>query len=218
MSVGLFVPGWGAPGSLYVRGLPEGWEVLEPPRFRQARGSFGHYRRWLRTEVVRRGAPVVLAGHSMGGALAFLVALDEPSRVERLVLVSPAGLPLTRPVRSIALTFAGQLLHGSYPPSALVRMALNTFGAPRAAFALARDVRRLDLVRELERLRERRVPITVIGCAGDALVTSAHCRRLAALAGADYREVDAPNGHIWPVTQPQLLRRELSRHPGPSAP
>ena len=34
---------------------------------------------------------------------------------------------------------------------------------------------------------------------------------LAALIGAEYREVDAPDGHIWPVTQPQLLAAELSR-------
>ncbi len=43
------------------------------------------------------------------------------------------------------------------------------------------------------------------------MTPTAHCRELAALIGAEYREVDAPDGHIWPVTQPQLLAAELSR-------
>jgi pimeloyl-ACP methyl ester carboxylesterase len=210
VSAGLFVPGWGAPGSLYLRGVPDGWEVLELPSFRRARGSFAHYRGWLRGELVRRGARVALGGHSMGGALALLAALDEPALVERLVLVSPAGLPLAKPLSASAVTFVDQLLRRSYPPRALCRMAKNTFGGPRAALALARAVHGLDLTPELACIRDRGVPITVIGCPGDALVTGAHCRRLAELAGARYREIDARNGHIWPVTQPELLKRELA--------
>ena len=196
-----------------MRGVPDGWEVVEPPRFRQSGGSFDHYRRWLGGELTRRQERVALAGHSMGGALALLAAVDEPALVERLILVSPAGLPLTKPLPASAFTFVGQLLRGSYPPGAVCRMAVNTFSAPRAALALARTVHDLDLTPELARLRERGVPVTVIGCPGDGLVTRAHCRRLAGLAGAKYREVDAPNGHIWPVTQPERLRRELAVHP-----
>lgn len=35
--------------------------------------------------------PVVVVGHSMGGALAAALALERPDRVERLVLIAPAG-------------------------------------------------------------------------------------------------------------------------------
>src|SRR5207237_548752 len=45
---------------------------------------------WAVDDVV--GAPVTLIGHSMGGAIALLCALQRPELVRSLVLVSPAGL------------------------------------------------------------------------------------------------------------------------------
>jgi pimeloyl-ACP methyl ester carboxylesterase len=78
----LFVPGWGAPATLYEPGLPTGWRALEPPSFG---GSLTDYRRWLGLELHRRGRSP-LGGHSMGGALAILAAADSPELVERLVL------------------------------------------------------------------------------------------------------------------------------------
>jgi homoserine acetyltransferase len=50
----------------------------------------------------------------------------------------------------------------------------------------------------------------VIGCSTDELITPAHCRRLADLLGASYREVRAPDGHIWMITHPELLAAELA--------
>ncbi|HEX9166208.1 MAG TPA: alpha/beta fold hydrolase [Gemmatimonadales bacterium] len=57
--------------------------------------------------------PVVLAGHSMGGAVAARVALDRPDLVSGLMLIAPAGLgiglgPITRdatPARATAIGF-----------------------------------------------------------------------------------------------------------------
>ena len=43
-TVGLFVPGFGAPARAYAPGLPAGWTALEPPAFRHVRGSFEAYR------------------------------------------------------------------------------------------------------------------------------------------------------------------------------
>lgn len=40
-----------------------------------------------------RGAPIALAGASLGAAVAMLYARDHPGRVGRLTLVAPAGLP-----------------------------------------------------------------------------------------------------------------------------
>ena len=207
---GLFVPGWGATATLYRSGLPEGWEALELPSHRSTRGELVAYRRWLGEEVARRPAPLTLAGHSLGGALAALAAADRPDRVERLILLSPAGLPLSKPIRASLVTFARQVARRVYPAREVVRMIGSSLVAPRAAIRSGRAAHDLDLTPELERIRASGVPCTVVACASDDLTTSAHCRQLAAGLGADYREIEAPGGHIWPITAPELLARELS--------
>jgi pimeloyl-ACP methyl ester carboxylesterase len=149
----------------------------------------------------------------MGAALALLSAADSPGTIARLILLSPSGLPLAKPIHAIALTFLGQIVRRRYPLRELGRSALNTARAPRSAFRLAVEVHDLDLTPELEPLRTHRVPTTVVACAEDALATPEHCRRLAALLDAEYRELHSRDGHIWPVTEPELLRVELALTP-----
>jgi pimeloyl-ACP methyl ester carboxylesterase len=209
MTSGLFVPGWGAPASLYRRGLPAGWEVLEAPSFRQTLGDLDRYRAWLHSELAARDQPVLLAGHSMGGALAVLAALEQPERVERLILFSPAGLPLHRPIPAIALTGLRQVLRGSYPLGTVTRMFANKVAAPRATLRLARSVHGLDLTTALEKVRAHGIPCSVVACTTDRLVTCTHCRRFAEVLGADYVELEAPDGHIWLITRPERLEQEL---------
>src|SRR5215468_10988622 len=108
----LFVPGWGAPGGVYRDGLPPGWILLSPPSFRESGGRLDRYVAWLLREVDARERPVALAGHSMGGALALLAAVGAPESVERLVLVGPAGLRLTKPVVISAAHFLRQAANG----------------------------------------------------------------------------------------------------------
>lgn len=211
MEIGLFVPGWGATAGLYRAGLPEGWIALELPSFRSTRGDFHAYGRWLAEEIARRPTPIVVAGHSMGATLGLLAAAERPDLVERVVMLSPAGLPLTKPMLASVRTFSRQVLRGCYPAGELGRIVMGAVAAPRSALRLARTVHDLDLAPELERIRASGIRCTIVACAGDELTTSAHCRALAAALDADYREIDAADGHIWPVTQPELLARELSR-------
>ena len=201
---------------MYADGLPAGWEALELPGFRETRGMLSAYRRWLGVEVAAR-EPVELAGHSMGAALAVLAAIDRPASIERLILLSPSGLPLRKPIRASLITFLGQIARGWYPPAELAQAVGGVLRSPRAALGLARAVHDLDLAPELERLRAAGVASTVVGCSTDRLATPDHCRLIAALLGADYRELEARSGHIWMIARPELLASALAADPFPPA-
>src|SRR5215813_8289586 len=94
----LFLPGYGAPPEIYASLLCN-WRVPRGPTFACSRGSLDPYRRWALGEIARSRTPVTLAGHSFGAALAIMAAAERPELVRRLVLVGPAGLPLTKPIR-----------------------------------------------------------------------------------------------------------------------
>ena len=207
---GLFIPGWGAPARLYVPGLPEDWRALELPSFRKTRGELPAYRAWLGDELDRRGR-VALAGHSMGAAIALLAAIDRPDLVERLILLSPAGLPLAKPIPASLVTWVRQVTTGRFPLSQVGRSIVRVGFAPRSALRLGRFVHQLDLRPELDGFRANPVPAVVVGCSTDTMTPTSLCRELAGLIGAEYEEVDASDGHIWPVTSPDLLSAVLPR-------
>lgn len=188
------MPGWGAPPSLYRP--PESWSMLAPPSFARAVGDLREYRRWLALELQGRGR-CALGGHSMGAALSILAAREHPELVDRLVLVAPAGLPLAKPMRNSLRDFAAQLVRGLYPGRAAAVALGAVARAPRAAIALAREIRALDLRRECVEVRASGIPCLVVGCTTDTLVTSAHARGLAELLAADYVELDIAGGHMW---------------------
>jgi pimeloyl-ACP methyl ester carboxylesterase len=204
----LFVPGWGAPASLYAPLLPPGWTALEPPSFAASGGVLDAYRAWLGGELWSRGRSVV-GGHSMGGALALLAAATEPDLVERLVLVSPAGLPLTKPIRASTADFARQLLRGVYPLRTALKGTSALARAPRAALRIAQELRSLDLRRECRRIRAHGVPALVIGCRSDTLVRCDSSRLLAAALGADYVELETAGGHMWMLNERHRFARML---------
>jgi pimeloyl-ACP methyl ester carboxylesterase len=201
----LFLPGWGAPAELYRPGLPPGWRALSPPGFELAA-----HRRWLELELGSCERPVVLGGHSMGGALALLAAAARPELVRRLVLISPAGLPLRKPLRSSAREFVGQVAAGRYPLRQVGAAVLEVARSPAAALRLARQVHDLDLTPEMRRVRSAGIPVTVVGCATDTLVTPDHSRRAARLLGASYRELGLAGGHMWMLGSWAALAAELS--------
>lgn len=205
----LFLPGWGAPVELYTPGLPAEWRGLEPPSFSASHGSLLAYRSWLGGELRRRGRSP-LGGHSMGGALAVLAAAESPELVERLVLIAPAGLPLQKPISASLLDFVRQARRGIYPRAATARAASAVARAPRAALALAREVRALDLRRECARVRTAGIPVLVVGCSSDTLVTGEHARTLADALGAEYRELTLAGGHMWMLHAHELLANILS--------
>ena len=193
----LFLPGWGAAGSLYRPGLPADWTAVDLPSFRRGCGLFANYRQWLIDELDRRAQPVALAGHSMGAALAIAAAAARPDRVASLLLISPAGLPLTKPIGRSLAEFASQAARGTYPLAEAARSVGAALQAPRLALRLARAVHDCDLSVEMAAVRGMGVETTVVACASDTLVTTDHCRRATRLLGASYRELPVDGGHMW---------------------
>jgi pimeloyl-ACP methyl ester carboxylesterase len=205
---GLFLPGWGATAGLYAAGLPEGWEALELPSFRHTRGEFFVYHRWLADELGRRQAPVPLAGHSMGGVLALLAAIDRPELVQRLVLVSPAGLPLTKTMRASTATFVRQVLSGRYGPGHLGWMLGRVARAPVSALRLARAVHGLDVRPARERFDIAFRPSFTAHGHPDLLATAAVARSRRIIVRS------TPDGHIGRsrsrVVRGQLIELSIS--------
>jgi hypothetical protein len=82
--------------------------------------------------------------------------------------------------------------------------------APRAALALAHEVRGLDLHRECARIRAAGIPVSVVGCVSDTLVTCEHTRRLAELLGGTYEELDSAGGHMWMLSERERFAAALA--------
>lgn len=206
---GLFLPGFGARAAAYAPGLPDGWRCFEPPSFRSSGGGIDAYVRRLLAELDSRRETVVLAGHSMGAAVALLAAAERVELVSALVLVSPAGLPLVKPLASSATAFVSQAGGGRFRGAPLARPLADVLRAPRSALRVARAIRALDLTEQMAALRERRVAATVIGCVSDTLVTVEHARRMAGALGARYREIELDGGHTWMFEAWPRFSREL---------
>ena len=206
---GLFLPGFAARAHAYTDGLPLGWEVSQPPPPSITRGSLSSLREWAVREIQRRPRGAVVAGHSMGAALAVLAAVTVPEHVEGLLLIAPAGLPLRKPVRRSVGDLARQLATRTYPVADVASGARELAAAPRAAVRLVRGLRRLDVSAHMERVRAARIPTLVVGCTTDTLVTPYHSRRVAELLGAEYRELAIDGGHVWMFEQPSLLEAIL---------
>lgn len=156
-------------------------------------------------EVTERPGRVLVAGHSMGAALAVLAAATAPERFAGLLLIAPAGLPLRKPIRRSAADLAQQLAAGVYPVADAVAGVRELARAPRGTARLVRALRRLDLSAQMARVRAAGIPTTVIGCTSDTLVTPDHCRRAARLLGGEYRELEALGGHVWMIHRPGAL-------------
>jgi pimeloyl-ACP methyl ester carboxylesterase len=209
----VFLPGFAARPGTYAAGLPAGWDALQPPSPNASRGSLRSLREWAVHEISERPGRKMVAGHSMGAALAVLAAVTVPDEVAGLLLIAPAGLPLRKPIRKSAADATRQLAAGVYPFAEAVAGARDLARSPRAATRLVRSLRRLDLSAQMRRVRAAGIPTTVVGCTTDTLVTPEHCRRAAGLLGGRYRELHEQGGHVWMLYRPQFLAELLGAGP-----
>jgi pimeloyl-ACP methyl ester carboxylesterase len=164
-----------------------------------------------------------LVGHSLGAAVALIVAARHPARVDRLVVVGPAFGP--DPYVAALLDHWEALARSDLPDEALhLGLVLPAFG--RDAFArlvpaLLRDMARRPLARDTvlryvacDREQDLRqvagrvdAPLLAVAGAEDALTGPVHARALAeAVPGARLGLVPAC-GHTPQVERPAELAR-----------
>src|SRR3954451_13212601 len=131
-----------------------------------------HLTQWLDQLELER---VSLVGHSMGGLIAAELAADAPARVDRLVLVDPAALPLATHLTTHALSLLRELR--TISPSFLPVLLADTLRAgPLTFWRAARALMLADLRPKLALIR---APTLLIWGEHDALVPLAFAQQLA---------------------------------------
>ncbi len=151
-----------------------------------------------------------LAGHSLGAALAISATADRPDLVEELILFSPAGLPLSKPMRDSLWLLIRQIVQGLYPAKEVAAVVGETIKHPRATHRLAREAHDLDLRDEMIRVAAAGIPALVVACASDTLTTPAVCRTIAATLGCGCEQIEGA-GHMWMLGNWPRFRAFLSR-------
>lgn len=156
-------------------------------------------------------AAAVIAGHSMGGAVALTLALERPARVAGLVLVAtgarlrvaPEALALSASPEGLALA-ARAMADRSYGPGAsdAVREARAREIAATPPGLLHADLAACDAFDVMARLGELRVPALVVCGTDDRLTPPKYAAFLAErIAGA--RRVLVPGaGHLVMLERP----------------
>jgi pimeloyl-ACP methyl ester carboxylesterase len=180
--------------------------------------SMSGYAKWVADllDVLEIEEPAVLVGHSFGGGVAIKLAHDMPSRVRSLVLVNSIGGSAWRNGRTLRSIGERPLWDwGLHFPSDVwpMRQATrvlpvifedlvpNLVRNPRAIVRVANLARRADLRVELERLRDRGLPITILWGTRDGIIPRESFEALCVASGVEGTVVEG--SHSWLLADPQ---------------
>lgn len=155
-------------------------------------------------DSLRVTEPVVLAGHSYGGALATEFALAHPERVARLVLIATAGEFRLNPLFRIGLNLPNWLLRLIDP---LTRSWLSA--PPHALKSYYRS--NLNKWAGWDRFRALTVPTLVIRGHRDAVFERVHFERVAKnIPGAEDVDIGV-SGHMVMLERREAVNRAIER-------
>jgi aminoacrylate hydrolase len=167
-----------------------------------------------------------VVGHSTGGVIAQVMALDEPSRVAGLVLSGTWERPDYRfrtlfQSRLEVLLSAGPSAYQNlthilgFTPAWMnahaSELSAKTDAAASSLAPLAVTAARIEMLLSFDRLAElHRIssPTLVIGAGDDVMIPFVHSQRLAAaIPGADLVQLEG--GHFFPTVMPDRFLGEL---------
>lgn len=182
--------------------------------------SLGGYGRWLDSflRVVGVTERVVVVGHSFGGGVAIRFAHDYPERVRSLVLVNSIGGSswrrgqtlmsiAERPLWDWGLHFPGDIFPIRQAtrviPVILQDAVPNMMRNPRSLVRVASLARRADLRAELEELKFRGTPVTVLWGNRDGIIPKESFEAMCVAVGAQGRVIDG--SHSWLLADPDAF-------------
>jgi pimeloyl-ACP methyl ester carboxylesterase len=182
--------------------------------------TLGGYGRWLDSflRVVGLEEKVVVVGHSFGGGVAIRFAHDHPDRVRSLVLVNSIGgsswrrgQTLTsiaeRPLWDWGLHFPGDIFPIRQAtrvlPVILQDAVQNMIRNPRSLVRVAALARRADLRGELEQLKFRGTPVTVLWGSRDGIIPKESFEAMCVALGAQGKVIDG--SHSWLLADPDAF-------------
>lgn len=182
--------------------------------------SLGGYAEWVDRflDAVAVDEPALVVGHSFGGGVAIKLAAEHADRVSSLALVNSIGGSAWkegRTVRSMAerplwdwgLHFPSDV----WPlpqatriiPVMLEEAVPNLVRNPLAVWRVAQLARRADLTRDLEALKDRKVPVAVIWGRRDGVITKASFEALCRALDCEGEVVDG--SHSWLLADPDTF-------------
>jgi pimeloyl-ACP methyl ester carboxylesterase len=235
----IFLHGWALANHSYQRSLEHlaalGVRVIAPalpgfgdtPELTANRTTMAGYAAWLAAFIRAVGiqTPVSVVGHSFGGGVAIQTAHDYPQLVGQLVLVNSIGGSVWRIEDGVVRTLAERprwhwALHlrpdilplnqlSRFVPVVLEDVLPNLLHHPRSLLRVANLVRHTSLLTELDTLRERAHPVTVVwGDRDEVLPEPTLQSLLAALGGPPHIPVPGPHG--WLIGNPKLFAETIS--------
>lgn len=179
--------------------------------------SISGYAQWVADllDAIGVDEPAVVVGHSFGGGVAIRLAHDHPERTRSLVLVNSVGgsswkkgstmRSITeRPLWDWGLHFPADVWPIRQASRVLPVIAEdllpNIVRHPRAMVKVANLARRADLRSEVEALRDRGLPITIIWGTRDGVIPRESFEALCVASGVEGTVVEG--SHSWLLADP----------------